>query len=222
VGRFPQPKAKKGSQKWIQKLVNEKPTLLSSQIRQTLVLPENEEIQWLSPLKDDGYAEYRDEAFLEKLGAKLETPALSGFWPRGGPQWDALGRSLSGKLFLVEAKSHIPELISSVQAKDLASADKILRSLGETRDYLGSKTDFDWSRSFYQYTNRLAHLYLLKENRLPAYLVFVYFLNDSEMKGPTTVDEWTGALKLLQTCLGIHRHRLQEFIAEIFVDSTSL
>jgi hypothetical protein len=222
LARFTQKRAEKGSQKWIQKLINERPRLLGSRITQALGLVDDEEIRWLSPLESDDYAEYRDEAFLQRLGAKLETTTLSEFWPREGPQWDALGRSSSGKLFLVEAKSHIPELISSLQARDQDSADKIPRSLGKTRDYLGSKTDFDWSKGFYQYTNRLAHLYLLRENKLPAYLVFVYFLNDSEMKGPKTADEWRGALKLLHTCLGIRRHRLQKFIIETFVDSTAL
>jgi hypothetical protein len=95
VGRFPQPEAKKGSQKWIQKLVNEKPQLINSKIRQNLNLPENEKIEWLSPLKSDEYAEYRDEAFLQKLDIEPKTILLTEFWPKGGPQWDALGKSSS-------------------------------------------------------------------------------------------------------------------------------
>jgi hypothetical protein len=39
--------------------------------------------------------------------------------------------------------------------------------------------------------NRLAHLYFLCElNGVPAFLVFVYFVNDQEMQGPTTKKEW--------------------------------
>ena len=38
----------------------------------------------------------------------------------------------------------------------------------------------DWSGTFYQYANRLAHLYLLHElNDVDAWLVFVYFVGDS-------------------------------------------
>lgn len=44
---------------------------------------------------------------------------------------DALGKSSSGKLFLVEAKSHIPELISLLQAKDERSIEQIKASLAE-------------------------------------------------------------------------------------------
>lgn len=213
--------AKKGSQKWIQKLVNEKQERLNSRIRQSFNLPNNEQIEWLSALKKDDYVEYDIETFLEKLDKKLEKLLLSEFWPKRGPKWDALGKSSSGKLFLVEAKSHIPELISTLRAKEPRSEAMILKSLKDTKDDLGSKTDFDWSKTFYQYTNRLAHLYLLRENELPANLVFVYFLNDSEMNG-TTVDEWKGAIELLHTCLGIRRHKLQKFVTEVFVDIHAL
>jgi hypothetical protein len=153
---------------------------------------------------------------------KLEKLSLNEFWPKGGPQWDALGRSASGKLFLVEAKSHVQELVSTLQAKDKDSVKRILKSLREVKNYLGSKTFFDWSKCFYQYTNRLAHLYLLRENGLNAYLIFVYFINDSHVKGPTTVSEWKGAIKLLHFCLGIERHKLKKYTADIFVDVNQL
>jgi hypothetical protein len=51
----------KGNQKWIQKLVNEKPDLLNSTIRAQLDLPDTERITWLSPIADDEYAEYQDQ-----------------------------------------------------------------------------------------------------------------------------------------------------------------
>lgn len=220
--RFPQSQAKKGSQKWIQKLVNDKPGVLNSQIWSALNFLNEEDIRWLSPLKSDGYSEYRDQAFLDRLEVKREKIPLAQFWPKGGPQWDALGRSFSGNLLLVEAKSHIPELLSRSQAKDGRSIEIIQRSLGETKRYLGSKADIDWSQSFYQYTNRLAHLYLLRKNGLPAYLVHVYFLNDFEMKGPTTVYEWEGAIKLLESYLGIGRHKLQKFMTNLYIDVQAL
>lgn len=216
--RYTQSLATKGSQKWIQKLVNEEPEILNAQIRMKLNLSGNEIIEWLSPLKHDGYAEYRDEDFLDRLGVKLKKVSLNEFWPKGGPQWDALGKSSSGKLFLVEAKSHISELISTLRAKDKNSIERIQKSLQETKIHLNSKSEFDWSMCFYQYTNRLAHLNLLRKNELPAYLVLVYFINDLEMKGPTTVYEWNGAIKLLHSCLGIGRHKLQNNMIEVFVD----
>ena len=203
MGRFPQSPSRKGSQKWIQKVVNENPELLESKIRTDLDLPENEKISWLSPLEKDEFAEYRDIQFVKLLDIKTEKP-LEDFWASGGPQWDALGRSNAGLLFLVEAKSHIPELISSLRTENEDSIRLINESLEETKRYLNSSVEVDWSHRFYQYTNRLAHLYFLRVlNKLPAYLVFVYFVNDVEQKGPTSVYEWEGALKLLHSYLGL-------------------
>ena len=132
--RFIQARERKGSQKWIQFTINEKPEILNTQLRTKLDMSEDEEIKWLSPLKEDGYAEYRDETFLEVLNVKLESYLLRYFWPVRGPQWDALGKSAAGKLFLVEAKSHIPELISTFKGNKQASIAKIRRSLEETSD----------------------------------------------------------------------------------------
>jgi len=84
---------------------------------------------------------------------------------------------------------------------------------------LHSTTEHDWTSTFYQYTNRLAHLYLLRAlNEVPAYLVFVYFVNDKEMNGPQSIDEWHGALSPLTSYLGIGSHRLKKYIADIFID----
>jgi len=69
--RIEQPKASKGSQRWLQILVNRCPHLLNEQI-----LPQmggrGARIEWLSPLESDRYAEYRDWAFLERLGLRLD------------------------------------------------------------------------------------------------------------------------------------------------------
>jgi hypothetical protein len=222
MARFPQPQAKKGSQKWIQELVNDNPRILNSKIWSTLNFPEKEDIQWLSPLRSDDYAEYRDQAFLNLLNVKLEKIPLMKFWSKGGPQWDALGKTSTGKLLLVEAKSHISELTSELRAEDESSRKKIQRSLEETKRYLSSRVHVDWSQCFYQYTNRIAHLYLLRKNNVPAHLIFVYFLNDIEMDGPTTFYEWEGAIKLLKSHLGIGRHRLQKFITDVYIDVRAL
>jgi hypothetical protein len=222
MARFPQLQASKGSQKWIQKLVNEKPNLLNSQIRENLNLTVDEKITWHSPLKTDNYAEYRDEAFLERLEIDPKRVKLADFWPKRGPQWDAPAKSSSGKLFLVEAKSHIPELISTFNGSNKASISKVTNSLEETKKRFGVKTDFDWKKTFYQYTNRLAHLHFLEKNGFSAYLVFVYFLNDEEMNGPKTSDEWKGAIRLIHRCLGLRENLLQKFVTDIFIDVSSL
>src|SRR5205807_2081864 len=83
---------RKGSLKWMQVMVNQHPDLLSASIADTTRIPADE-IDWVSPLAVDDYAEYRDQDFLDRLDLHLEHFPLHNFWPARGPQWDALGRA---------------------------------------------------------------------------------------------------------------------------------
>jgi hypothetical protein len=220
MARKPQGPATHGSQRWLQEVVNNKPSILNTPLIQQLSLNSPATISWLSPLKNDDYAEYQDQSFLDILGIKLEKVPLPEFWPtKGGPQWDALGKSKDNRVFLVEAKSHIPEAVTPATGAKGDSLIKIQAALSQTKRYLNAKPDIDWSATFYQYTNRLAHLYLLRVlNQIPAYLVFVYFLNDHEMDGPGSVDEWRGALKLLHYYMGLGKNKLQKYIVDVYID----
>ena len=62
---IPQGRAVKVSQKWIQKLVTERPVLLASLISTQLDLPYPDTITGFSPLAEDGYAEYQDQASID-------------------------------------------------------------------------------------------------------------------------------------------------------------
>jgi hypothetical protein len=217
--RVPQEKSNRGSQKWLQTVINNTPHLLDEKLRSEFRLAPVCCIEWLSPLDADGFAEYRDEAFVQRLGVSNARVPLKQFWPERGPQWDGLGRlSPSGPYFLVEAKANIPELVSSCQAGNPCSQELIRRSLEDTQGFLRSKSLVPWEKGFYQYANRIAHLYYMRVlNRLKAYLVFVYFLNDAAHE-PTTRAEWGGALTLQKRLMGLSRHRLQRYIAEVFLD----
>jgi hypothetical protein len=152
------------------------------------------------------------------LGIKLNDVKLKDFWPSRGPQWDALGRISDKAYFLVEAKAHITEIISSSQAKSPASIALIEKSLNATRAYLKLNSEIDLTKGFYQYVNRLAHLYLFRVlNNIPTYLVFVYFVNDNTYI-PTRKQEWDGALQLMHALLGANRHKLSEYIIDVFID----
>src|SRR4051812_26974996 len=48
-----------------------------------------EPMQWLSPLAADGWVEFRDETW-QKAGLPWPSPQRAGWWPSGGPQWDAV------------------------------------------------------------------------------------------------------------------------------------
>jgi len=212
-------RAERGSQYWLQKLVNEQPELLNRHITNELNSLEGKSIEWLSPLASENFGEHRDQAFLEKLGIDLPERALSEFWPAGGPVWDGLARTDGGDLILVEAKSHIPEAVSPPSRASPRSLELIRASLDETKNFLKGNPDADWSGTFYQYTNRLAHLYLLRElNQLPTWLVFIYFVGDSEMNGPDTDTEWKGATKTIETYLGVTCSRFSPYAGHVYLD----
>ena len=217
--RIEQQLAKKGSQKWLQQLVNDRPDLLVRELTPALRLAPGDRILWLSPIESDVYSEYSDSAFLELLDINLQKNSLEMFWPKRGPVWDGLGHTGAGDFILLEAKAHIGEMVSPPTAAGHTSVPKIRKSLVDTKKFLGSKSLHDWARTFYQYTNRLAHLYLLRElNGLPAYLVFLYFVNAADVAGPKTREEWEGAIKLLHNFLGINRHKLSAYVIDVYID----
>ena len=202
--------------------MNDCPDVISKPLIDAIGAGKEQSIEWLSPKADDVYSEYRDQDFLDLLGIKLTKTKLSDFWPKQGPQWDALGRNEDKAYFLVEAKAHVSEIISSSQAKSAKSKALIKKSLDETRRYLKLNPNIDLSKGFYQYSNRLAHLYLLRRpNSIPAYLVFVYFTNDYTHI-PTTRDEWKGALQLMYAILGTHKHKLSKYVIDVFIDVKDL
>lgn len=218
MSRIPQPEGQRGSLKWIQKAVNEAWPSLNQPIAD--YLGSGQSIEWRSPLDDDDYAEYRDGGFLDLLGLSELRPKLSEFWPARGPQWDALGVSSSGTILLVEAKAHIAEMCSPASAASPESLKLIKHSLEEAAAELKARDDrADWHRVFYQLTNRLAHLNWMRSQGIDARLVMVNFVNDHEMNGPTSANEWKAAYQVAFHALGLRpHHALAKFVLEVFPD----
>ncbi len=229
--------ANRGSRRWLQVLVNNRPDFF---VRDDIVvrLPGAPvDIDWRSPLLADHYAEYRDQTFVDRLATSkfltspldLQNP-LAEFWPRFGPQWDALAVTDQGQILLVEAKSHISQMATSPgQARGKSAQQLINQSLDETKTFLKARGMADWSTSFYQYANRLAHLYWLRElNGIDAYLVNLFFLNDGEINGPRTQAEWQGAIELQQVFMGVRlpassgsalNHWVGAYVLNVFIDT---
>lgn len=216
--------ARKGSQRWLQIAVDRAPHLLTVPLVSALGLVAGEDVDWRSPRRSEKFIEYRDQAAFDLMGSRLEQRPLRDFWPAGGPVWDALGRStISGQQILVEAKAHIAEMISPASKASEPSLKRIRAALTAVRDELSPKSDQDWSGVFYQYTNRLAYLHFLRiQNKQPAHLVFVYFVNAHDVTGPTTRVEWDGAIKLVESYLGVTRHRLSQYVHKVFIDVDDL
>jgi len=222
MSRKPQSHAPGGtSKRLIQDIVNNSPDILTREIRRKFGTADSDTIEWLSPLTGDDYTEYSDKEFLERLGVSLQGVPLSEFWPKGGPSWDALGKSGSGQIYLVEARARVNELKGSgLRATNQEVREKIEWALAQTRQFLESRSKLNWTAEFYQYANRLAHLYLLRElNGLDAFLVCVYFTNNAMMNGPSSRDEWESAIMMIKQLLGIRQpHKLSAYIADVFID----
>jgi len=220
-------KAEKGSQYHLQNLINKNPDSLNKRILNvspTLKSALSGAIKWVSPLEKENYLEYQDEEFLEAVGYPQLSSVLLEFWPNGGPVWDALGVvPLKGEnrngVIILEAKSRLKEIEGGGCDAQGESREHIKRTLEKVQNALGSSIDVeDWLGKYYQYANRLAHLYfLLVTQKIPTWLVFLYFGNDREQHGPTSKEEWDNTLEDVKHSLGLRqRHILSNNILNVF------
>lgn len=187
---------------WTRVAINERAAQLNHRISQ--LFGWNDRINWLSPLKSDGYAEYFDDAFLKRLGISNPAVPLKAFWPAGRPRWDALARTDSGRIILVESKAYVEEAVDYRSRASANSLERIRGALAEAKVAFIAAADAAWIEPFYQYANRLAHLYYLRRlNGFSAYLLFLYFANAPDVLNPTNIEEWRGAERLIKKSLGL-------------------
>ena len=192
------------SEHWLRVAVNDRPDALDAAVRGAFGWGDGEAVEWVSPMADDDFAEYSDGDFLARLGITDPPVPLREFWPKGGPRWDTLARTASGKLLLVEAKAHVEEMVDGGTAASPDSLALIRSSLEETQRACGATPGCDWSRTLYQYANRLAHLhYLAGRCGLDAYLLFLNFADAPDVPRPTSAAEWAGAHRLASRVLGL-------------------
>jgi len=212
--RVVQPQGHRGSLKWLQLAGNRRPDLLEN--------PAIGPVRWLSPIEGDSYAEYRDGAFLELVGLGRLKNELAEFWPSRGPQWDALGMAGS-KVVLVEAKAHIAEMLSPPCGAGEASRDRIAATLDGVRSALGVRRGADWTVTFYQLANRIAHLHFLRRAGVEAQLLLVGFVGDRDMGGPASAAEWLAAYQVASYAMGLPAaHALSPFIHHVYPEVQAL
>jgi len=220
-------RANKGSQFWLQNIVNDCPDYFNDIIKSYIPTLSGLDIIWKSPLASEGYKEYQDAEFLKVLGLKGDiVDELLDFWPQGGPHWDGLAKAGEDTYLLIEAKSHIKELVSSpCGAIDQDSKEKIIKQLTSLKTNLHASKEIDFYNHFYQYGNRLAHLDFLRQRNIDTFLVYICFVDDTTIKDisrPATREQWEGALELIEAFLGLKGNRLMPYIKHIFVDISDL
>lgn len=221
--RRARPKAAERSERWLRVVVNERPETINASICAAFDWPENESIEWLSPLRADGFAEYYDEDFIERLRFSNLPRPLATFWPRSGARWDGLARA-GNRVVLIEAKAHIDEMVTDPSSASPQSLDMILRAIAETKNYVQARKRSRWDAAFYQYVNRWAHLYHLRVlNKLNAYLVFVYFTDAPDVPLAASVPEWKAAIRVVKAALGLNKpNRLTKYVADVFISAREL
>jgi hypothetical protein len=216
-----------GSRYLLRVAVNKRPQLLLAALRESGALGEREIVEWRSPLVKDllgEYREYKDGAAIRLLGLEkqLHSP-IADFWPSRGPVWDALAISTEGRPILLEAKAHIPEAVSRIKASSKTSIRLINKGLALARKHYTRKSQAEWSAPFYQYANRLAYQFWLREqNKIKSSLVFLYFLNAEQMKGPATKQEWQGVIRLIHAVLGLPADLSHFGVYDAFLDARQL
>ena len=221
-------RAQHGSQKYLQDLVNNTPNYLNDLILSkstSLSDYSNGEIEWVSPLKEENYKEYRDDQFLWPIRQAWYYKKLGEFWPSIGPQWDALaivyGADGSEGVILAEAKANTSELGDykyACQAESQNSIAKIQASFRIVKEALGADINSDWLGDYYQYANRIAHLYFLQEIcEVPTWLVYTYFVNGWENEDPSMAQHWKESIANIYKRLGLPaNHLLSDRLINIF------
>lgn len=210
--------ARAGSQRWLQVAVEHRPELLQSALRRSGALGRRETIAWCSPRAATSFREYRDTAALRLCGLAPRVP-LSEFWPARGPVWDALGTTSDDSVVLVEAKAHIAEAASPATRATPQSKAMIEAALTAARRHYAPRGRAEWSGLFYQYANRLAHqFFFTQRNGLSTTLVFLYFVNATDVDGPTSEAEWRGASRLIHAVLGLPSDLTRFGVFDAFVD----
>ena len=209
------------SEHWLRVAANDASAFTNERIKLAFGWHAREMIEWRSPVQSDQYAEYYDGEFLNRLGVdevNLAVP-LHSFWPKGGPRWDGLARTSSRKFLIVEAKAYIEEGVDFSSKAGDTSRKKITEALEQSKQAYGANANASWESPFYQYANRLAHLhFLVTKNQIDAYLVFMYFANAPDVPSPCSTEQWEGAGRLTEKCLGLGRHVYRDRIATIVID----
>ena len=91
--------------------------------------------------------------------------------------------------------------------------------MNEAKLAFGAPLSAEWSRTYYQYANRLSHLYLLRGcNRIDAFLVFLYFTGAADVRGPSSQAEWTESIRAVHRALELGSGPLTPFVIELFLD----
>ena len=219
-------KASKGSKFMMQ--------IAASQLQKQIIDTKlDDELVWLSPIKDTDYEEYQlsENKVCDFLGITPDKHSFD-FWPARQPQWDgiAIGRN-SGILYLFEAKSHLKETKTDCSASSEISRKQISETMWQVANGvygLKDRSVFEhyWMNSNYQLANRLTFLHKMKELSTNARfydnvkLVLLNFVNDptwDEKERVSAAEQWTEHYNHIFTDMKLERNKaLEQGLIELY------
>ena len=105
-------------------------------------------------------------------------------------------------------------------ATSATSIEKITSAFDEVKRNLGARPDSDWFPQYYQAVNRMATLYFLQREDMPAHLIFLDFLGDRVpgKQCPHTPNGWKPANNNQWAHLGLtDNHLLADRVHSLFL-----
>ena len=213
-------------------MVIETGSLTSTRRSQRNSLLPGASIEWTRNVDD---SEWKGIEFLSPNTA-LETQ-WSKFWPtgRGIHNWD----SQSGKWIgpggpdrcLLKRKRIQMECYQDCKASNPDSIEMIQNAFLQVKNALGVDARKDWMHGCYQFANRLATLWFLQEQKIPAHLLFIYFTGDKRPVSPNSQwnhdcpadeDGWKDSLTKQADLIGLpNSHHLSARIHKLFLSATT-
>ena len=113
-------------------------------------------------------------------------------------------------------KAYIEEAVDFRSKAGSKSLEKISQAIRHTKTAFRASAAANWETPFYQYANRLAHLHFLRTlNGLDAYLLFIYFADAPDVPRPSSEQQWEGAVRLTEKCLGLGEHPFRRYVGTV-------
>jgi len=168
-------------------------------------------LSWVYPdeADDPNQREFENLRFLTTKEFAKTAAEFKTVWPATGKgiSWDGIAwtESHPRQLILIEAKANQPELCSAPSGAGEASLRMISSALERAKAILDVHHRFTWTKSYYQYANRLFVLSFL-QNRLNCHLVFLYFTGEKFPDGtpcPSDSAEWRELIHACHLSLGL-------------------
>jgi hypothetical protein len=172
-------------------------------------------VTWLDFDFDEGKTipdkELTGLSFLDKNISGLISSTWTDEWPKSGKvmNWDLVGYTVKNNTKtwkLIEAKAHKGELSQACKATSDKSKMMISDAITKAAQNYGIKANSNWINKYYQLSNRIYIVDLLKRNDINAKLINIYFVGDwisKSRQSPQSIVDWVVLQSDMKRDMGI-------------------